>query len=50
MSNKEKCLRILDGFTEDQLKDIAIMLKSAKTMTDEAADDAFLSKALYGLL
>lgn len=42
MSNKERCLAILDTFTESQLASIAAMLQAAQ----EAIDDAFCA-ALY---
>lgn len=41
MSNKEKCLSLLDGFTDGQLASIAAMLEAAKAAIDDAADDAF---------
>lgn len=42
MSNKDRCLAILDTFTESQLASIAVMLQAAQ----EAIDDAFCA-ALY---
>lgn len=42
MSNKERCIAILDTFTEAQLANIAAMLQAAQ----EAVDDAFCA-ALY---
>lgn len=42
MSNKERCIAILDMFTESQLANIAAMLQAAQ----EAVDDAFCA-ALY---
>ena len=42
MSNKERCIAILDTFTEGQLASIATMLQAAQ----EAVDDAFCA-ALY---
>ena len=41
MSNKEKCLSLLDGFTEGQLANIAAILKAAKDAMDDAAEEAF---------
>lgn len=41
MSNKEKCLSLLDSFTDGQLASIAAMLEAAKSAIDDAADDAF---------
>lgn len=46
MSNREKCLMLLDSFSEVQLSDIATMLQAARNAIDEAADDAFCN-ALY---
>lgn len=46
MSNREKCIAILDSFSEGQLANIAAMLQAAKDAVSEAADDAFCS-ALY---
>lgn len=46
MSNREKCLNLLDSFTDGQLGDIAAMLEAAKNAIDNAADDAFCH-ALY---
>ncbi len=46
MSNKEKCLSLLDSFTDGQLASIAAMLEAAKAVIEEAADDAF-GRALY---
>lgn len=42
MSNKERCIAILDTFTESQLASIAAMLQAAQ----DAIDDAFCA-ALY---
>lgn len=42
MSNKERCIAILDTFTESQLANIAVMLQAAQ----EAVEDAFCV-ALY---
>ena len=41
MSNRERCISIIDFFSEEQLEMIALMLESAKKIADEAADDAF---------
>lgn len=43
MSNREKCIEILDSFDEAQLANIAAMLQAAA----DAIDDAYCS-ALYG--
>lgn len=46
MSNREKCLALLESFNEVQLSNIAAMLQAARNAIDEAADDAFCN-ALY---
>lgn len=46
MSNKEKCIAILDGFSENQLASIATMLQAALAAVADAADDAFCA-SLY---
>lgn len=46
MSNLEKCIAILNDFSELQLANIATMLMAAKDAINEAADDAFCN-ALY---
>ncbi len=46
MSNREKCIAILDSFNDSQLVNIVAMLQAAKDAITEAADDAFCS-ALY---
>ena len=38
MSNKERCLILLNDFSENQLADIAVMLEAARALTD---DDKF---------
>ena len=38
MSNKERCLTLLNDFSENQLADIAVMLEAARALTD---DDKF---------
>lgn len=44
MSNREKCIAILDSFNEHQLANIATMLQAALDAVSEAADDAFCNK------
>ena len=46
MSNREKCIAILDSFNESQLINIVAILQAAKDAIAEAADDAFCN-ALY---
>ena len=41
MSNREKCIAILDSFSEVQLANIATMLQAARDAVSEAEDDAF---------
>lgn len=44
MSNREKCIAIIDQIEESQLANIAAMLQAMKTAMDEAADDAYCMK------
>jgi hypothetical protein len=44
MSNREKCIAILDSFNEHQLANIANMLQAALDAVSEAADDTFCNK------
>ena len=46
MSNREKCIAILDSFTDTQLINIVAILQAARDAVSEAADDAFC-EALY---
>ena len=46
MSNREKCIAILDSFTDSQLINIVAILQAARDAVSEAADDAFC-EALY---
>lgn len=46
MSNREKCIAILDSFSDGQLANIAAMLQAARDAISEATDDAFCN-ALY---
>lgn len=46
MSNREKCIAILDSFNESQLINIVAILQAARDAVSEAADDAFCN-ALY---
>lgn len=41
MSNRERCYAIINSFTEEQLANIAALLASVKTLSDESADDAY---------
>lgn len=44
MSNRELALNLIDSFDESQLANIITMLQTAKSIADEAADDAFCEK------
>ena len=44
MSNREKCISILDSFSEGQLVNIAAMLEAARSAVDEAEDEAFCAQ------
>jgi len=46
MSNREKCLNIINALSEEQLEGIAKFLLSAKLIVDDAEDDAFCLKLL----
>ena len=41
MSNREKCISIIDSFSENQLYNIAVMLEAARKAVYEAEDDAY---------
>jgi len=41
MNNREKCLMLIDNFNEDQLANIAILLESVKSLSEDAADDSY---------
>ncbi|MCI6256986.1 MAG: hypothetical protein MR648_10355 [Clostridiales bacterium] len=46
MSNRDKCIAILDSFSDSQLGNIVAMLQAAKDAISDATDDAFCN-ALY---
>ena len=46
MSNREKCIAIIDSLSESELGNIAAMLQAAKDKIEETLDDAFC-EALY---
>ena len=46
MSDREECISIINRFPEEQLKNIVLLLKAAKTAIDEASDDAFCNSLL----
>lgn len=46
MSNRERCIAILDSFSESQLVNIVAMLQAAKDAITDAADDAFCNALL----
>ena len=41
MTTREKCYAIINSFTDEQLTSMEALLASAKTLADNAADDAF---------
>ena len=41
MSNREKCISIIDSFSENQLYNIATMLEAARQAVYDAEDDAY---------
>ena len=44
MSNRERCIAILDSLTDEQLGNIAVMLQAAKDAIDDAVDDVICEK------
>lgn len=44
MSNRERCIAILDSLDESQLANIANILQAAVDAINEASDDAFCHK------
>lgn len=50
MSNKEKCLQLINTFDEQQLSTIASMIESFKAAIEEAADDAFCNQLYQNYL
>lgn len=46
MSNKELCLELIDGFEEEQLNSVVVLLRSVKDLVDEAADNAYCLQLL----
>ena len=44
LSNKEKCMMLIDSFDEGQLLNIAAMLQAARDAIDEALDDSFCNR------
>lgn len=46
MSNRDKCIAILDSFSDSQLANIVSMLQAAKDAITDAADDAFCNALL----
>ena len=46
MSNRDKCIEIIDSFNEVQLVNIVAMLQAAKDAIADAADDAFCNALL----
>ena len=41
MSNRDLCIEMINDFEEEQLKNVAVLLRSIQSMITEAADDAF---------
>jgi hypothetical protein len=46
MSNKELCLQLINGFEEEQLKNIVVMLKSVKDLIIAAEEEAYCLQLL----
>ena len=41
MNNREKCLMLIDNFSENELANIVTLLESIKTLSEEIADNAY---------
>jgi len=41
MNNRDRCLKIIDNFSDEQLEAVAILLESVKTLSENVADDAY---------
>ena len=41
MSNRDLCIEIINGFEEEQLKNVAVLLRSIQSIVAEAADDVY---------
>ncbi len=41
MSNRERCLNLINTFSEGQLASVVVMLESVKALASDAADDAY---------
>lgn len=41
MSNREKCIALIDSFSDSQLENIAAMLQAVRNAIEEAADEAY---------
>ena len=46
MSNKELCVQLINGFEEEQLKNIVVMLQSVKNLIAEAEEEAYCLQLL----
>lgn len=50
MSTREMINSMIDGFTDEQLKHILVLLSDVKRMLDEADDDAFCEELMRDYL
>ena len=46
MSHKELCFQLINGFEEEQLKNIVVMLQSVKNLIAESEEDAYCLQLL----
>lgn len=44
MSNRERCVAMLDSFTDDQLVNVAAMLQAMRQTIDDLEDELFCQK------
>ena len=46
MSNRELCLELINGFEEEQLKNIVVLLRSVKNLISESDDELYCLQLL----
>ena len=46
MSNKEVCMQLINGFDEDQLKNIVVLLRSVKNLIAESEEETYCLQLL----
>ena len=46
MSNRELCLELINGFEEEQLKNIVVLLQSVKNLISESDEESYCLQLL----